>query len=114
MTTTSLVAEPALGLWSTQLAEPWVFVRTLTHAQLWLRWSTLLLACAALIGCGERGSIPPPTIVETSPTSGATLVPNTAAVSAVFDHAMDPAGLTAESFTITCPDVDGVAARREL
>jgi Bacterial Ig-like domain/Cytochrome c len=110
MTTTSLIAEPPLGPCSTQLAEHWVFDRTLTYARLWLRRSTLLLACAVLTGCGERGSIPPPTVVETSPTSGATLVPNTAPVSAVFDHAMDPAGLTAESFTITCPDADGITA----
>lgn len=71
-----------------------------------LQWSAALLAGVCLAGCGgdNRDTSPSkPSVVETSPGSGATLIPNTATVSATFDRAMNPATLTTGSFTLACP-----------
>jgi hypothetical protein len=55
-----------------------------------------MLVCAALTGCGDSDPMRAPNVIETAPADGATLVPNTTPIRAVFDHAMNPAGLTAE------------------
>jgi mono/diheme cytochrome c family protein len=81
------------------------------RSQLWLRWSSPLLACAALAGCGggsgDKEHARSPVVIGMSPAGGAAAVPNTTAISATFDDKMDPATLTAANFTVTCPD--GVA-----
>src|SRR4030095_13794496 len=100
------IAEPASSADRNQRASR----LTLTRARRWMLWSSLLLACAALVGGNDRESIRAPEVIETSPANGATLVPNTTPVRAVFDHAMDPAGLTTESFRIACSDSATITA----
>lgn len=83
---------------------------TLPRVRSFLLWSLLLSICVVLIGCGDSERMRAPTVSETSPANGATLVPNTTVVTAVFDQAMNPAALTTESFTIACPDGAAIIA----
>ena len=82
----------------------------LPRVRIFLLGSPVMLVCAALTGCGDSDPMRAPSVIETSPADGATLVPNTTPIRAVFDHAMNPAGLTAESFTIACADTAAIAA----
>ena len=69
----------------------------------------LLLSLAACGSSGDNASIPPPsapTVLSSTPASGATGVPRNGGISATFSEAMDPATLTATTFTLT----SGVAA----
>lgn len=79
-----------------------------------LRWPLVLLAGICLAGCGGDGSrdspASPPAVADTSPRSGATLVPNTVAVGATFDRAMDPVALTSGGFSLACPAGTPIAA----
>lgn len=104
------IEEPASGSRSEQLVVRRAPRMTPARVRLLLLWSLMLPAYAALIGCGNSDPLRAPAVIETSPANGATQVPNTTAVTAVFDHAMDPAGLTTESFTIACPDSAAIVA----
>lgn len=75
-----------------------------------LLWSVLLSGSAALVGCSDSERMRAPAVVQTSPADGATQVPNTTVVTAVFDQAMNPAALSTESFTIACPGSAAIAA----
>jgi hypothetical protein len=64
----------------------------------------LLLSLAACGSSGDNASIPPPgapTVLSSTPVSGATGVPRNGGISATFSEAMDPATLTATTFTLT-------------
>jgi hypothetical protein len=69
--------------------------------------AVLLLALAAACGTSAGAPLasvtPPgaPAVLSSSPDDGATGVPPNWSVSAVFSEAMDPATLTATSFTLT-------------
>jgi hypothetical protein len=49
------------------------------------------------------GTPSPPTVTATSPASGATGVPRSTAATATFSRSMDPATITASTFTLTGP-----------
>lgn len=101
----SRIAEPFVSPGSARVDQRCISSRPGARPRLWLRWSSPLLACALLAACGGGGDLTrPPSVVERSPASGATLVPNTMTVSAVFDQPMDGASLTSESFTLVCPE----------
>jgi len=75
---------------------------------------SLILAAVGLAACDHSddrvAAPPPPAVAQTLPSNGASLVPNTASVSAVFDHEMNAATLTAQSFNIACPAGSAVSA----
>ncbi len=52
---------------------------------------------------------PPPTVISTIPVNGATAVAVNTAISATFSEAMNPATITAATFTLTGPGVTPVA-----
>jgi ketosteroid isomerase-like protein len=52
---------------------------------------------------------PPPTVVSTTPATGATLVPVNTTVTATFSEAMNPATITGATFTLTGPGATPVA-----
>jgi hypothetical protein len=84
-----------------------------------LTWATALLLVASAAGCGGRDPVlgtgvaplappaPPATalaLTVVSPLDNATgVATNTKTISATFNQAMDPATLTASSFTLACP-----------
>lgn len=82
-------------------------IRQLANFRDALRWPLALLAGVCLAGCGGDGGRDAPagnpSVVETSPDSGATLIPNTTTISAAFSREMAPATLTTGSFTLECP-----------
>lgn len=76
------------------------------HAPRITEWRLLPLAVfACLAACNGKGMdvLPLPDVVDTTPAAGASDVPNTIVISAVFDQQMDPSTLTADSFTVACP-----------
>lgn len=103
------IEEPASAR-SPQLAARRASIIKLPRIQIFPLWPLLLLVCAGLTGCGDSERMRAPDVIETSPANGATLVPNTTPIRAVFDRAMNPAGLTAESFTVACTDAAAIAA----
>ena len=68
--------------------------------------SIVLVALA--IGCGQE-VVDVPSVVSTIPANGATNVAITTAISATFSMAMNPATITASSFTVTGPGGAAVA-----
>lgn len=81
-----------------------------------LSWFTAMLLSALVLGCGGGGGrdpilgtpgiapIVPPTVTAVSPLANANPVPiNTKIVTAAFSKPMNPATLTAASFTLACP-----------
>lgn len=77
-----------------------------------------LAAGAVLAGCGGGDGLVPgvsppasaPVVTAMTPASGSSNALNTAPVSVTFDRAMNPASLTASSFTLACPQGTPVAA----
>jgi len=72
---------------------------------------TSLLAGLLLVfvaGCGEE-TVTVPSVVSTIPANGATAVALDTAISATFSMAMNPASISATSFTITGPGGTAVA-----
>jgi hypothetical protein len=59
----------------------------------------LVLAC----GCSGDAATPPASVAAISPANGATEVPVDATITADFPRSMDPATLTAGSFSVACP-----------
>jgi ketosteroid isomerase-like protein len=51
----------------------------------------------------------PPSVISTVPVNGATAVPANTAISAMFSEAMDPATITASTFTVAGPGATSVA-----
>ena len=86
-------------------------------------WLMLMLTAAVAAGCGGGGGGRDPvlggsggfaelipSVTAVSPANEATGVSvNTRIISAVFNKAMDPASLTASSFTLACPAGTGLA-----
>ncbi|MFA5170947.1 MAG: Ig-like domain-containing protein [Sulfuriferula sp.] len=78
-----------------------------------LMWFTALLLAALTAGCGGGGGqgailgapvALAPTVTAVSPLPNATgVATNTTVITAAFSTAMDPATLTASSFTLACP-----------
>lgn len=71
--------------------------------------SAVLVACGGgqspILGVGDIAPVVvlPPTVTVVTPSAGALVAPNTKTVTAAFSKAMDPATLTAASFTLACP-----------
>ena len=75
-------------------------------AQIALLLGALVLAS----GCDDgRGAAPAPTIAALSPADGATEVATDSLINADFRLAMDPATLTAATFTVACPAETNIA-----
>jgi hypothetical protein len=74
-------------------------IEMFTHGP--LRFGMVILGCAALMavlgGCPRNN---PPTVSSTVPADGATGVPVNSNLSATFSEAMDPATITAATFTL--------------
>lgn len=80
------------------------------------RWHMLpvLAAIAIAYGCsGDRNLdldvLNPPAVTAKSPVDGADEVATNTAISAVFQHPMDPSTLTPSSFTVACPAGTNIA-----
>lgn len=89
-------------------AWPWLLAMALTG---------VVSACggggqAPILGAGSLGTVivTPPTVSVVSPLPGATSVAsNTTLITAAFSKAMDPASITASSFTLSCPSFPTVS-----
>lgn len=75
--------------------------------------SLLLWLLAALTACDGHDfeAVVPPAVIQTVPSAGAALIPNTTPINAVFNRAMSAAAITAGGFSVTCDGaaVDAVA-----
>lgn len=67
-----------------------------------------ILLVTFMAGCGQE-VVTVPSVVSTIPANGATNVPTNTVISAIFSMAMDPATLTASTFTVTGPGGTAVA-----
>lgn len=71
----------------------------------------LLLASGAITACDDSSQrVAAPEVAEMQPAGGASSVPDTTTVRAVFDRPMNAATLTSGSFTVACADAPTVAA----
>jgi hypothetical protein len=67
-------------------------------------WVLALLTAGVLGGCGrEQTPAVPPVVVSTVPASAATGVALNAVITATFNETMNPATITASTFTLTAP-----------
>lgn len=68
-----------------------------------------VIALAIASGCSGDGARLPASVAAISPADGATEVPVDARITSEFRRSMDPATLTADSFSLACPAGTGVA-----
>ena len=75
-------------------------------------WIPAFLLAVLMAGCGDSDTstggatspLTPPTVTSVTPLAGSTLVCNSsAAVTATFSKAMDPATINTTTFTLTGP-----------
>ena len=76
-------------------------------------WLAAAMTGALLAGCsgGHTSAVEPtlpPAVTTVVPANASTNALNTTVISATFDRAMDPASLTASTFTLACPQATPV------
>jgi hypothetical protein len=85
-------------------------------------WIPIFLFVIVMAGCGDPDKnagtggptdpLTPPTVTSVTPVDGSTLIcPNTVLITATFSKAMNPATITATTFTLTGPGSTSVAGQ---